>query len=71
MENEVRKKLVVELYNRIKKAQYDASYNNLYAGLQGKIRGKGQEHFQIMEFYLFLKENPNLTNEEIREVLKN
>lgn len=70
MKNEERKKLVVELYNRIKIAKLNSTVSNFYNTYKPTSRkGLGQTHFQIMEFYLFLKENPNLTDEEIREIL--
>ena len=69
MRKEEKQALVAELYQHMKIATYNSSYSNLYAGLQGKDRGLGLTHFKIMEFYVFLGKNPNLTDEEIREIL--
>ena len=80
MENEVRKKLVVELYKTMRIADFqakrrkDENKDDLFLKPKGaRINPKylsDKQYFQIAQFYVFLKENPDLTNEEIREVLK-
>ena len=79
MENEGRKKLVVELYKKMQFAKFQASTkkagdkDDLFLKQETKLNPKyisDGEYFQIAQFYMFLKENPNLTDEEIREVLK-
>lgn len=79
MENEVRKKLVVELYKKIKFAKLQAQTRHLDNKDDLFLKPKGmrlnpkyiseKEYFQIAQFYVFLKENPDLTDEEIREIL--
>ena len=79
MENEVRKKLVVELYQRIqfaKQVQSGFKRSSVEDDLFLKLGGFStptnltrSKYFQIVQFYLFLKENPNLADEEIREIL--
>lgn len=79
MENEVRKKLVVELYKKIKFAKFQAQTRHLDNKDDLFLKPKGmrlnpkyiseKEYFQIAQFYVFLKENPNLTDEETREIL--
>ena len=80
MENEVRKKLVVELYKKIQFAKFQAQTkengekDDLFLKPKGaRINPKylsDKQYFQIAQFYVFLKENPDLTVEEIREILK-
>ncbi len=80
MEKEERKKLVVELYKKMQFAKFQAGIkeaedkDSLFLKPKGmKLNPKyisDKEYFQIAQFYVFLKENPNLTDEEIREVLK-
>ena len=80
MENEVRKKLVVELYKKMQFAKFqaetrkEANKDDLFLKPKGaRINPKylsDKEYFQIAQFYVFLKENPDLTDEEIREILK-
>jgi len=80
MENEVRKKLVVELYKKMQFAKFQAQTkengdkDDLFLKPKGaRINPKylsDKQYFQIAQFYVFLKENPDLTSEEIREVLK-
>ena len=79
MEIEERKKLVVELYKKMKFAKLQAetkenvNKDDLFLKPKGaRINPKylsDKEYFQIAQFYTFLKENPNLTDEEIREIL--
>ena len=80
MEKEDRKKLVVELYKKMQFAKFQAQTkengdkDDLFLKPKGaRINPKylsDKQYFQIAQFYVFLKENPNLTDEEIREVLK-
>lgn len=79
MENEERQKLVVELYKKIKFAKLQAQTRHLDNKDDLFLKPKGmrlnpkyiseKEYFQIAQFYMFLKENPDLTDEEIREIL--
>ena len=78
MENEVRKKLVVELYKKMQFAKVQGGIkkpsveNDLFLKLGGFIIPEDiprKNYFQIAQFYVFLKENPDLTDEEIREIL--
>ena len=80
MENEVRKKLVVELYKKMQFAKFQAqtkensNKDDLFIKPKGaRINPKylsDKQYFQIAQFYVFLKENPDLTKDEIREILK-
>ena len=82
MEREEKQNLVAKLYNNLRfaKIKADMQTNNeknekkeIYTKAKGiRINSKylsNKEYFQIVEFYEFLKENPNLTNDEIREIL--
>ena len=79
MENEVRKKLVVELYKKMQFAKFQAEVKENTNKDDLILKPKGarinpkyisdKEYFQIAQFYVFLKENPDLTDEEIREIL--
>lgn len=80
MEKEERKKLVVQLYKKMQFAKFQAETQDKKDKASLILKPKGarinpkylsdKEYFQIAQFYVFLKENPNLTDEEIREVLK-
>ena len=80
MEKEERKKLVVQLYKKMQFAKFqaetqkDSNKDDLFLKPKGaRINPKylsDKEYFQIAQFYVFLKENPDLTDEEIREILK-
>lgn len=79
MENEVRRKLVVELYKKMQIAKVQGGIkkpsveNDLFLKLGGFIIPEDisrKNYFQIAQFYVFLKENPDLTKDEIREILK-
>ena len=82
MENEERQKLVVELYKKMQFAKFQAETQDIQDKKQKesvyvhnselKINPKylsNKQYFQIAQFYVFLKENPDLTDEEIREIL--
>ncbi len=78
MEKEERKKLVVELYKKMQIAKVQGGIkkpsveNDLFLKLGGHIIPEGisrKNYFQIAQFYQFLKENPNLIDDEIREIL--
>ena len=78
MENEERQKLVVELSKKMQIAKVQGGIkkpsveNDLFLKLGGFIIPEDisrKNYFQIAQFYVFLKENPDLTDEEIREIL--
>lgn len=79
MEKETRKNLVVKLYNKMRFAKFQAEIQDKSDKDSLFIKPKGmklnpkyisdKEYFQIAQFYVFLKENPNLTDDEIREIL--
>ena len=63
MQKEEKQFLVKKLYNDIK-------FANLSKRVSEKHKdGLGKEHFHISAFYYFLKDNENLKDDEIREVL--
>ena len=63
MTKEQKETLVAKLYNDIKFAKLSTKVSEKYGD------GLSKEHYHISVFYWFLKDNPNLTNEEIREIL--
>ena len=63
MEKETKQKLVAKLYNDIKFANQNAKVSEKYKD------GLMKEHYHISAFYHFLKENKNLTEGEVREIL--
>ncbi|MBR4998512.1 MAG: hypothetical protein IKY10_01410 [Clostridia bacterium] len=79
MEKEEKQKLVVELYKKIKIAKLQAQTRDGVDKDDLFLKPKGirlnpkyiteKEYFQIAQFYKFLKENPELKDEEIREIL--
>jgi len=75
MEKEERKKLVVKLYNDIKFANLSTELNKkCFANLNTDVNKNynanlNKTHFHISALYFFLKDNPELTNDEIREIL--
>ena len=79
MQKEERKGLVVKLYNKMRFAKFQAEVkenkdnNSLFVKPVGYTLNpkyiSHKEYFQVAQFYNFLKENPNLTNEDIREIL--
>ena len=79
MENEERKKLVVKLYDKMRfaksqaKSKEDKDNNSLFVKPVGySLNPKyisHKQYFQIAQFYNFLKENPELTNEDIKGIL--
>lgn len=79
MQKEERKGLVVKLYNKMRFAKLQAETkeerdnNSLFLKPVGYTLNpkyiSHKEYFQVAQFYNFLKENPNLTNDEIREIL--
>ena len=76
MEKEERKSLVVKLYNDIKFANLSTDLNKRhFANMNTELCEKFNEnltktHYHISALYFFLKDNPDLTNDEIREILK-
>ena len=79
MQKEERKGLVVNLYQRVQfakqvqsKFERSSVEDDLFMKLGGFSTPKNlarDKYFQIAQFYNFLKENPNLTNEDIRKIL--
>jgi len=79
MQKEERKGLVVNLYQRVQfakqvqsKFERSSVEDDLFIKLGGFSTPKNlarDKYFQIAQFYNFLKENPDLTDEEIREIL--
>jgi len=79
MQKEERKGLVVNLYQRVQfakqvqsKFERSSVEDDLFIKLGGFSTPKNlarDKYFQIAQFYNFLKENPNLTNEDIRKIL--
>ena len=82
MEKELKQNLVAKLYNNLKLAKIKADMQTnsekneksaMFTSPKGiRINSKylsNKEYFQIVEFYEFLKENPDLTDDEIREIL--
>ena len=63
MTKEQKQTLVAKLYNDIKFANQSAKVSEKHGD------GLTKEHYHISAFYWFLKDNSNLTNEEIREIL--
>ena len=79
MQKEERKGLVVKLYNKMRFAKFqaeekeDRDNNSLFIKPVGYTLNpkyiSRKEYFQVAQFYTFLKENSELTNEDIREIL--
>ena len=79
MEKEERINLVVKLYKKMQFAKFQAETqdrsdkDNLFLQPKGyRINPKflsKKQYFKIAQFYVFLKENPDLTDEQIKEVL--
>ncbi|MBO5955007.1 MAG: hypothetical protein J6Q13_03475 [Clostridia bacterium] len=63
MEKAERKSLVVKLYNDIKFANLSTNFSKKYNENLNKT------HYHISALYFFLKDNPELTDDEIREIL--
>ena len=79
MQKEERKNLVVKLYNKMRFAKFQAEVkenkdnNSLFVKPVGYTLNpkyiSNKQYFQIAQLYNFLKENPDLKDEEIREIL--
>ena len=77
-----KKRLIIELLNGFKQAKdkakrtklnIDKSNKQVFVQSETGINPRyisDEHYFQIVEFYNFLQENPDLTTNEIREVLK-
>lgn len=79
MQKEDRKNLVVKLYNKMQIAKRQAEVkedrdnNSLFVKPVGYTLNpkyiSHKEYFQVAQFYNFLKENPDLKDDEIKEIL--
>ena len=77
-----KKRLILELNEKMRIAKINAHWKEekdtfdkkqVFVGSATRLNPRfisNKQYFQIAEFYNFLKENEDLTDEEIREVLK-